>query len=732
MKIIGIVFILFSIGMVAQDLPREGNKESDQKPNPRIRQYEQQNDLLVIDTPANIPNQVITNAQSNLASIGRPLVFVHGCGGIYSDWYPIANAINSAAIRDLPSLYNSNSMYVVLFDGNNVRYFDASTGNEINVSQIGQNARIFIVAFYDPTQSDLTDGLNPAKVVNISVIYKAAELSKILAAIQDITFVEDSIVVAHSMGGTVSRMYIEGLGGSLEHTPTQNTYFPGQVTFQNNLGSLITLDSPHSGAQWTLFESIFSDLLPCTGLNRDEIDPTNSEQVIPTLNYVSGNTLGGFTALPISQNIQIRSIKSYQTNLTVAHDGGYEISDGALTDVTQDIRQALQGNFLLTNNLTAIENSFGTTWLPDSACYTADLIYLLHPLACVGVQQSSLQYMYNGIFADHSGNALGVNALSFSNSTVVGQTPVSATIQLTSPSPANGAIVILSTNNSAAIIPNSVSIPPGNTQANFTISTTQVATQQSATITASYGRLNQMTVLTITPAAPIVSLTSSNLSFGNTLLGLSSTGQQIVLTNTGSAALNISSISISGDFAQSNNCPNTLAQNANCSINIVFSPTAFGPRTGTLTIADNAAGAPHQVNLSGQGFDIVISNTRPTRGHPPGWNNGATSTQISDYELTLALQAPSGMDSSALPEIVFECTNLPVGATCSIQPSGAKISLNPITIKVDVMATLSRRSYRLTQNSKNDTGTLPGNYTIKLVAHIGKSVRSIDLPFTVQ
>jgi transposase len=49
-------------------------------------------------------------------------------------------------------------------------------------------------------------------------------------------------------------------------------------------------------------------------------------------------------------------------------------------------------------------------------------------------------------------------------------------------------------------------------------------------------------------AAPSVSVSPSSLTFGSQLVGGTSAGQTITITNTGTATLNISSVSISGDF----------------------------------------------------------------------------------------------------------------------------------------------------------------------------------------
>jgi hypothetical protein len=78
----------------------------------------------------------------------------------------------------------------------------------------------------------------------------------------------------------------------------------------------------------------------------------------------------------------------------------------------------------------------------------------------------------------------------------------------------------------------------------------------------------------------------------------------VTVTNTGTATVNISSITTSGDFAQtpsSKPCGSTLAVGANCKIKVTFTPTQLGLRTGNLTITDNASNSPQTVPLSGTG-----------------------------------------------------------------------------------------------------------------------------------
>src|SRR5207248_2794250 len=103
-------------------------------------------------------------------------------------------------------------------------------------------------------------------------------------------------------------------------------------------------------------------------------------------------------------------------------------------------------------------------------------------------------------------------------------------------------------------------------------------------------------------------LAPTSLDFGNQLLATTSAPMTVTLTNTGAAALTINSFAASSDFAATSTgasaCPTspaTLAAGANCTINVTFTPTASGARTGTLSLTDNAGGSPQIMSLSGNG-----------------------------------------------------------------------------------------------------------------------------------
>ncbi len=110
---------------------------------------------------------------------------------------------------------------------------------------------------------------------------------------------------------------------------------------------------------------------------------------------------------------------------------------------------------------------------------------------------------------------------------------------------------------------------------------------------------------------PAVTLSPTSLKWGKIVVGTTSGAKKVILTNSGTATLNISTIAISGNFALKavkatktvTPCVNgtALAPSATCVFKVTFTPTQTGVRTGDVTITDNAANSPQQVSLTGTG-----------------------------------------------------------------------------------------------------------------------------------
>src|SRR5579864_2362913 len=206
---------------------------------------------------------------------------------------------------------------------------------------------------------------------------------------------------------------------------------------------------------------------------------------------------------------------------------------------------------------------------------------------------------------------------------------------------------------------------------------------------------------TATQAA--VSLSPATVNFANQLLGTTSPPVPITLTNTGTGALVIASISFSGanatDFTEKNTCQAPTAPAATCLINVTFAPTAVGARTANMTIADNASNAPQSVPLTATAMNFAID--------PP--NVGATSAtitagQIDTYQLNL-----QSIDGFAGP-VTLTCAGAPAGATCTVIPTPITLAANataPFQVQVSTTARpVTTNLFRLQMPLSPDLGFL--------------------------
>jgi len=170
-----------------------------------------------------------------------------------------------------------------------------------------------------------------------------------------------------------------------------------------------------------------------------------------------------------------------------------------------------------------------------------------------------------------------------------------------------------------------------------------------------------------TGTAPAVGLSPSNVTFGNQLVGTTSSPQTVTFSNTGTGALSISSIGItganSGDFSETDTCGSSVAAGTNCTISVTFKPATGGTRNGTLSITDNANGSPQTVSLSGNATDFSL-------GPAPGAATSSTFTAGQSATLNLQVNPVLGFTGA----VNLACTGAPTASTCIPSASSANVS----------------------------------------------------------
>jgi phospholipase C len=104
-------------------------------------------------------------------------------------------------------------------------------------------------------------------------------------------------------------------------------------------------------------------------------------------------------------------------------------------------------------------------------------------------------------------------------------------------------------------------------------------------------------------------ISTTNVNFGNVVVGTGSKAIPVTLTNNGATALTVNRLEPVGPFTQTNNCVGTLQPAASCAINIAFHPKVPGPVPGSFTITDTDVTKTQVINLTGDGFTTASSVT---------------------------------------------------------------------------------------------------------------------------
>jgi hypothetical protein len=235
---------------------------------------------------------------------------------------------------------------------------------------------------------------------------------------------------------------------------------------------------------------------------------------------------------------------------------------------------------------------------------------------------------------------------------------------------------------------------PGFTGISPTSNCTSVAAGASCTITVTFDPSSSASVTgsvviadNATPATqtialsgsgtgPAVTLAPASLSFPGQAVKSTSTAQIVTLTNGGTSALSITSMTVTGaaasEFAATSACGSSVAVGASCTISVTFAPTSSGNQSAALTITDNAANSPQSFALSGGGADFAIASTTASQSVSAG--------QSGIYSLSLT---PTGGFNQT---VTLSCAaSIPAG-TCSISQPSLTLS-GPITVTVTASTT---------------------------------------------
>jgi hypothetical protein len=193
-------------------------------------------------------------------------------------------------------------------------------------------------------------------------------------------------------------------------------------------------------------------------------------------------------------------------------------------------------------------------------------------------------------------------------------------------------------------------------------------------------------------AVPVASLSTTTLTFAGQTVGTTSAAQVVTLTNTGSAPLNISSLTSTGDFTEVSNCPTSVAAGNSCTIGVAFAPVSSGNRFGSITITDSALSSPQTITLSGVGNAIPVAFLISLMTAPPAVSAGQTATyslMVSssggfNQQVNLTCSAPTTITCGFSPQAVTPSASSPQSVSLivstqlrTIAPPGSRIKIDP-------------------------------------------------------
>src|SRR5204863_7667975 len=109
--------------------------------------------------------------------------------------------------------------------------------------------------------------------------------------------------------------------------------------------------------------------------------------------------------------------------------------------------------------------------------------------------------------------------------------------------------------------------------------------------------------------APAGQLSLNSLTFGAVLVGQTSGKQTVILSNTGSQTLIVTSVNRTGDFKIGTTCVGSIAPGGQCFIDVAFASKDIDLRQGSVTITDNAPDSPHTITLPRTRTEVKLRQT---------------------------------------------------------------------------------------------------------------------------
>jgi probable HAF family extracellular repeat protein len=325
----------------------------------------------------------------------------------------------------------------------------------------------------------------------------------------------------------------------------------------------------------------------------------------------------------------------------------------------------------------------------------------------------------------------------------------------------NDSGIIVGTSDGAAFISNSV-----NTLANLnfyvdptdplapSVNLTSGLSINNAGVILAQATINSATHYLLLTLQPLI-FVPSKTGFADTVVGTTSAPLSVSVINLGATAVTLANFSVTGNFAQSNNCGGSLTGQTECTINVTFNPASVGSLIGGIALTSD--GAEHLYQLQGRGgFTVSLKNAGPASptvsqpftlvwssvagavcnaaggGQGDGWNGAVldssgstavteTSTGIVDYALYCILngvteQTSIDMSIAAAPAPAPTATPAPTHSGGGEVDPVTLLILSALAMRSFVNGRQTRRSARRCVKWRPHGDSNPGSHRERVVS----------------
>jgi hypothetical protein len=160
--------------------------------------------------------------------------------------------------------------------------------------------------------------------------------------------------------------------------------------------------------------------------------------------------------------------------------------------------------------------------------------------------------------------------------------------------------------------------------------------------------------------APEFSASSGSINLGDVLVGTTNT-DSVIVTNTGTATLNISNVASDNNQFTVTPATSSLEPNASQTFTMTFAPTSPGTKNGNISFTHDANGSPSVVEVSGTGTAPMFSSVASKNVGYAVINN----SRVDSITVTNTGTAPLNISNVSSSNAVFSVTP----ASASLDPN---------------------------------------------------------------